>query len=235
MKRKKRCLECKELFMPKRTDQVVCSKKRCKMDRANTLQNISWSNKNHDWINCSECNKSFKPIMSTQFTCGTEICKKSRKNRIRRVGIEVEFDCQVCGDKTWSNLPGAVLCGKKDCRKKYVNKINIKNNYKGAAREFCKKYATKKGSFTRREIGTLIKNRLLGATYKENALILSRTLSSVEKETIKIWKNKDNYRYFFKKTVKNRVREYEKFEDDGENIRKGDISHWNQKIKECFA
>ena len=65
---------------------------------------------------CTECKKPFKPFHKNQLTCGKPECKKLRTNRIRKKE-EREFNCQVCGELSWSSTPTAVLCGKIRCRK----------------------------------------------------------------------------------------------------------------------
>lgn len=226
------CPECKDSFSPKRKDQAVCATKKCRRDRANTLQNKNNKKKIYSKRNCSSCNQPFQPISSSQKTCTAKACQKLRKNSMRKVGVEKEFNCAICGDESWSTLSTAILCGKITCRKAYQLNFNKNKNYKKKNQIKCRKKAVVSGSFSDDEIEIIFKYRIKNWHLHKIALKLKRTLASVEMKSAKIHKDQTKYKHILAKIHQEieevEINRYEK------HIKKP-ISYWNEKVKQCFS
>jgi len=218
----KKCFICGDKFEPKRVDQKICRSEPCTKEQNRIWKQKSYKAKPKRRRRCTECGKLFKPYHSKQKTCGSDLCIRSRKN-FKRKAEEKEFECVICGDKTWSSQPAAVLCGKKECRKKYVNEFNKKGNYKNKQKARTLKSASVFGHYGEEEIEQILKLRAKGLSYTKIALKLKRTLNSITKKCCDLLK------------VPKYKRLYEGYVgEERDNQQKKDVSYWNNKVKECF-
>ena len=174
---------------------------------------------------CSECKKAFTPYHKKQVTCGSDLCKKSRKNNLRKVDL-IDFYCSVCGDAAIGNK-NSVLCGKKECRQKYVNDFNIKGKYKEKLRESVNKYAKVSGAYSYNEIITMLKLKAKGKTHGFIAKKLKRKLDNVDKKIRNIL-NDDKFTDIYDGFLV----EYSLIVES--KAKKRDIDYWNDKVSKCF-
>ena len=174
---------------------------------------------------CTECKKPFKPFHKNQLTCGKPECKKLRTNRIRKKE-EREFNCQVCGELSWSSNPTAILCGKIRCRKTYQNNVNMAYGYKKKFLEKIKSGATVTGKYSDKEIETLIEMKLRGHTHTDIAIALKRVFPNVDNKVRFVFSD-DRYIDTIEAIRFN-------IESETRKANRRNISYWNEKLNECW-
>ena len=174
---------------------------------------------------CTECKKPFKPFHKNQLTCGKPECKKLRTNRIRKKE-EREFNCQVCGELSWSSNPTAVLCGKIRCRKTYQNNVNMAYGYKKKFLEKIKSGATVTGKYSDKEIETLIEMKLRGHTHTDIAIALKRVFPNVD--------NKVRFVFSDDRFIDTIEAIRFNIEAETRKANRRNVSYWNEKLNECW-
>ena len=222
----KKCIICEEDFESLRSDRSICYSKYCENKRdkiAREKRNLLKKPKRKK--RCSVCKVLYTPIHKLQKTCGGDDCIKANKNLSRRKE-EHEFNCQICGDITWSANPNVKLCGKQSCRKEYVLIINKNGKYKDKLRDKVKAKASVFGAYSDDEIRFIITSRLTNKTNTFIALKLKRKLPSIEKKIIDIF-NTDKY-YIEIDEIKMEL-DVLKPSKQTRNLQK-----WNEEIKNYF-
>lgn len=226
----KKCIVCEKPFTPKRSDQKICGSDECKKGQAKIWnENRKKAKPPKRRKRCSECKKLFTPKHSLQKTCGDDLCIKSRKNS-RRKKEEFEFECEVCGEKTWSARKNTKLCGKKSCRDYYRNEFNKAGKYKEKLRNKLIKKAKVKGRFTKEESEFILENRLKGKTLVFIAEKLKRTYSSVEKKASDLLLDVKYQGFIADIQIQIDIEKEEK----RKKPKKETVNYWNKKLNEVF-
>lgn len=178
---------------------------------------------------CSECKKLFMPRLKKQVTCGDDECKKLRQNRLRRVGVERDYFCEICGEATWSNMPHAKLCQKEECRHEYKRRFNLKKFKSGFDYKKIHTYNKKKNDSTKYSHEDLVKlwyMKLKGCAFKDIAKKLKRNIEPLSQKHRTMRKYPARYIAVIAEAE-------EKYESEKPRRYK-DISFWNKEIKQCF-
>lgn len=222
----KKCIICEQNFEAFRSDRRICYSKVCenKRDKIAREKRNSLKKPKRKKI-CSICNILYIPVHKLQKTCGCPDCIKANKNLSRRKE-EFEFDCQVCGTHTWSSNPNVKLCGKKSCRKEYVNVFNKLGGYKNKLRDKVKSKATVLGAYSDEEIDFMIRARLNNKSNSNIALKLKRKLPSIEKKIIDIF-NSGKYTFLIEEVKM-------ELEMMKPNKKTKNLQKWNEEIKNYF-
>lgn len=222
------CTICGKEYQETRSDQKTCKSVECKRE-----QSRLWRVKNKPVVKkrrkrCPYCKKLYTPVHKKQITCGSKDCIRYHKNTSRKKE-EREFECQVCGDKTWSSNPNVVLCGKKSCRKTYQLDFNKKGQYRKKYKKKHCKNAKVSGKYTDAEVELMINYRLRGKNNAAIAKKLKRKIISIDKKIVNVFRS-DKYSDLIEAK---RIELAPNEEMSSKKINR-DIDKWNRLIENYF-